>query len=178
MRSPQNRHDEHYDATTIWLHWITVGLIAVLWVLGETADWAPRGSLRTGLWSIHVVLGVVTGFVLITRLAWRAQFGRVLPPADSGLLYALAKVTHYALYVLLGVVVATGVANASYRGFNLFGLWSVPQFGTGDVATRRSINDWHELVSNLTVLVGLIHAAAALVHYYVWRDRVLNRMMP
>jgi cytochrome b561 len=41
MRSQQNR-DERYDATTIWLHWLTVGLIAVLWALGETADWAPR----------------------------------------------------------------------------------------------------------------------------------------
>jgi cytochrome b561 len=178
MRSPQNRHDNHYDATTIWLHWITVGLIAVLWVLGETADWAPRGPMRTGLWSVHVVLGVVTGFVLLTRVAWRAQFGRVLPPADAGLLYALAKVMHFTLYALLAVVVVTGIVNASYRGFNLFGIWSVPQFGTGDAVTRRSINGWHELAANLTMLVGLLHAAAALVHQYVWRDRLLNRMMP
>jgi cytochrome b561 len=75
------------------------------------------------------------------------------------------------------VIVVTGIVNASYRGVNVFGLWSVPQFGTGDVATRRSINEWHELTANLTVLVGLLHGAAALVHQYVWRDRLLNRMM-
>ena len=124
------------------------------------------------------MLGVVTGFVLLTRVAWRAQFGRVLPPADTGMLYALAKATHYTLYLLLGVVIVTGIVNASYRGFNLFGVWSVPQFGTGDAATRRSINEWHEWAANLTVLVGLLHAAAALVHHYVWRDRLLNRMTP
>ena len=60
------------------------------------------------------------------------------------MLYALAKATHYTLYLLLGVVIVTGIVNASYRGFNLFGVWSVPQFGTGDAATRRSINEWHE----------------------------------
>jgi cytochrome b561 len=177
MLRPQD-HEERYDATTMWLHWITVGLIAALWVIGETADWAPRGQLRTGLWSVHVVLGVIIGFVLLTRVAWRTHFGRVLPPADTGMLHNLAKVTHYALYVLLAVVVVTGIINASYRGMSLFGVWSVPQFGTGDAPTRRSINEWHELAANLTVFVGFLHAAAALVHHYVWRDRLLNRMMP
>ena len=177
-RSPHRPDNEHYEATTIWLHWTTVGLIALLWVIGETADWAPRGPLRTGLWSVHVVLGIVTGFVLLTRVAWRAQFGRVLPPADTGVLYAIAKATHYTLYILLAVVIVTGIVNASYRGFNLFGVWSVPQFGTADATTRRSINEWHELAANATVLVGLLHAAAALIHQYVWRDRLINRMMP
>jgi cytochrome b561 len=113
--------DGRYDLPTIWLHWTTAGLIAVLWVIGQTADWAPRGPFRTGLWSIHVVLGFITGFVLLTRVAWRAHFGRVLPPADTGALYAAAKATHYALYVLLAAVVVLGIINASYRGFNVFG---------------------------------------------------------
>jgi cytochrome b561 len=94
-----------YDPTTIWLHWITVGLIVALWVIGQTGDWFPRGPLRTGIWSIHVTLGFATVVVLLTRVAWRAHFGRILPPADSGILYIIAKVTHYALYLLFGPVV-------------------------------------------------------------------------
>lgn len=93
-------------------------------------------------------------------------------------LYAAAKATHYTLYALLAAVVVTGIANASYRGFNLFGVWSIPQFGSADPAIRRSINGWHELVANLTLLVAFLHAAAALIHQYVWRDRLLNRMIP
>ncbi len=170
--------DESYDRTTIWLHWATVGLIAVLWVIGQTADWVPRGPFRTGAWSVHVVLGFITGFVLLTRVAWRAHFGRDLPPIDTGALHAVAKATHYLLYGLLATVVLLGLIDASYRGFNLFGVWSVPQFGMSDAATRRSINEWHELAANLTALVALAHAAAALVHQYVWRDHLLERMMP
>ena len=116
-----------YDLTTIWLHWATVALIIVLWVIGQTADWAPRGPFRTALWSIHVVLGVATGLVLLTRVAWRAHFGRILPPADAGILHAIAETTHSVLYILLGAVVVLGIIDASYRGFNLFGIWSVPQ---------------------------------------------------
>lgn len=174
-RDPTNGH---YDPTTVWLHWTTVALVTILWVIGQTADWLPRGPFRSGVWSVHVILGFVLGFVLLTRIAWRAHFGRVLPPADTGALYAIAKATHYTLYLLLATVVITGITNASYRGFTLFGVWSVPQFGTGDAATRRSITEWHELAANLTLLVAFLHAVAALAHQYVWRDRLLNRMTP
>lgn len=166
----------HYDPVTVLLHWITVGLIVALWGLGMTADSFPRGPLRSAAWSTHVVLGFAIAFVLLTRIAWRAQYGRVLPPADSGMLHLIASTTHYTLYVLLAVVTVTGLANASYRGFNVFGIWKVPQFGAGVAATRRSINEWHELAANLLLIVAAIHAAAALFHHYVWRDRLLDRM--
>ena len=173
---PRKSDAGRYDPTTIWLHWTTVGLIVVLWAIGQTADLLPRGSFRSSVWSIHVVLGLVTAFVLLTRVAWRAHFGRILAPADSGVLYAVAKATHYVLYVLLAAVVVSGIVNASYRGFNLFGMWSVPQFGTGDAAIRHSINEWHGLAANLMILVAFIHAMAALVHQYVWRDHLIDRM--
>ena len=147
-----------YDPTTIWLHWTTFGLIVVLWAIGQTADLLPRGSFRAPAWSIYVGLG------------------RVVAPAGTNLLYSVAKATHYVLYVLLAAVVVSGIVNASYRGFNLFGMWSVPQFGTGDAAIRHSINEWHGLAANLMILVAFIHAMAALVHQYVWRDHLIDRM--
>ena len=177
MEAPDLAADR-YDPTTIWLHWTTVGLVVVLWVIGQTADLLPRGPFRTGAWSIHVVLGVVTAFVLLTRIAWRARFGRALPPTDTGALYLIAKATHYALYLLLGAVVIAGIIDASYRGFNLFGVWTVPQFGTGDRAIRHSINEWHELAANVLIAVAAIHGLAALGHHFVWRDRLLDRMRP
>lgn len=176
-RRPRDPGATRYDPATIWLHWSTVGLVVMLWVIGQTADLAPRGPLRTGLWSIHVLLGMLTAFVLLARVAWRTRFGRVLPPADRGILHLAAGTTHYALYGLIATVVTLGIIDASYRGFSLFGLWSLPQFGTGDAATRRSINEWHELAANLTVIAAALHATAAFVHQYVWRDRLLDRMM-
>jgi cytochrome b561 len=63
----------------------------------------------------------------------------VLPPADTGTLYIVAKLTHYALYGLLGLVVVAGIVDASYRGVNVFGVWSVPQFGSGDSAQHQRV---------------------------------------
>ena len=164
-----------YDPTTVRLHWLTAGLVATLWILGQTDDWWPKPYSAVA-WSFHVSLGLVLAIVLVTRLVWRARFGATPPPADVGILQWIATTTHYALYALLFAVVGTGLANASYRGYSVFDLWHFPQFGTGDRAMRRSINGWHELAANATLVLALVHAAAALVHHYLWRDELIRRM--
>jgi cytochrome b561 len=166
----------HYDLPTIWLHWITVALVAVLWIIGQTGDLFPRGAIRNSVWSIHVVIGLCLGFVLVLRIGWRVRFGRILPPVDAGILHVIAKVTHYALYLFLAITVILGIANALYRGFNMFGIWTLPRVGSADDAMRHSLNEWHGLAANLLMLIALLHAAAALIHHYLWRDRVMKRM--
>ena len=170
--------DHHYDSITIWLHWLTVALVATLWILGQVTGWLPRGPFRLGVWSTHVVLGLVLAIVLATRIIWRGGFGSALPPADIGVLHWVAKGIHYTLYVLLFAVVVLGIANASYRGYDLYGIGTMPRFGNGDPATQRSINALHEWAANLVVIIASFHAAAALGHQYIWRDYLLERMRP
>ena len=170
--------DQRYDSTTIWLHWLTAALVAMLWVLGQVTGWLPRGPFRLGVWSTHVVLGLTLALVLAMRILWRARFGSALPPADTGVLHRLAKGTHHALYLLLLAVVILGIANASYMGFDLYGVLTMPRVGNGAPATEHGINTLHEWAANLVVLVALFHAAAALGHQYFWRDHLLQRMRP
>ena len=169
--------EARYDRTTIALHWATALLVVVLWILGQTSDWFADGGLaNTTLWSSHVVLGFVLAGVVLWRVAWRASGGRGLPAADSGALHVLAKSTHYGLYLLLGVVVALGVINAFVRGYSIYGLFHLPQ--VGDRAWRRPITHWHGLAANITLGLAGFHAAAALVHHYVLRDGLIDRMTP
>ena len=170
--------DQRYDPITIRLHWLTVAVVAILWILGQVTGWLPRGPFRLGVWSTHVVLGLTLAVVVAMRILWRAGFGIVLPPADAGVLQWLAKGTHYALYLLLLAVVILGIANASYMGFDLYGVFTMPRFGNSDPATERSINTLHEWAANLLVLIAFCHVAAALGHQYIWRDRLLQRMQP
>lgn len=165
-----------YDAATIWLHWISAVLVFGLWAVGQLADSFPRGAPRETAWSVHVASGLLLTALAAVRIVWRAGYGRALVPLETGLLRTLARATHIALYLLLIAVVATGITNASYRGFDLFGVWKIPQFGSADRATRRMINEWHEWAANLILFVSLFHAAAALVHHYVSRDNLIGRM--
>jgi cytochrome b561 len=166
----------NYDPTTIALHWITAALVVVLWIIGQSADWIPRGALRTDYWSAHVALGFALAVALAGRIVWRSARGRRLPAAETGALHILAEAMHYALYLLLLIVAGLGVANAFVRGYDLFGVTSLPQIG--DLALRRPLTQWHGLAANFLLGFALAHAAAALAHHYVMRDGVLRRMLP
>jgi cytochrome b561 len=166
--------DTNYDPITIALHWTTALLVVVLWTIGQTADWIPRGPVRGSYWSVHVALGFILVAVLIGRIAWRIGKGRRLSRAESGVLGLLAEAMHYALYLLLLVVVSLGMAAAFVRGFSLFGLVNLPQIGAPDL--RRPSLQWHELAANLLLAFAAAHALAALGHHYVRRDGVLRRM--
>ena len=108
-----------YDMPTIVFHGVTAVLVIGLWVVGQTADWIPKGPGRVTVWSLHVVFGFTLAAVLIARVLWRATAGRRLPGLGAAWLRFLAKAGHYALYLVLAVVVALGVANAFVRGYHL-----------------------------------------------------------
>lgn len=167
-----------HDATVIRLHWLTAVLVGLLWLIGQTIDFAPSGPLRVDYRSVHIVLGVALAVVLLVRVGWRLRHDGMLPPLDTGLLAYAAKAIHLVLYALLGLAVGLGLANTWVRGDSLFGLMSIPAFDPGNTALRRTVGGWHELAANAVLIVAGLHAAAALFHHLILRDATLNRMLP
>lgn len=166
----------HYDSTTIGLHWTSAFLVVVLWIIGQVGDLFPKGVYQTNVWSIHVALGFALATIVIWRIIWRFTGRRHLPAADSGFLQILAEATHYGLYLLLLATVVLGVVNAFVRGYNLFDIASLPQFG--DKQLKKPITEWHGLAANLLLALAAFHTAAALAHQYVLKDGLLMRMTP
>ncbi|CAH1676496.1 cytochrome b561 [Chelatococcus asaccharovorans] len=165
-----------YDATTIRLHWLTAFIVLLLWILGQISDLFPHGPINSGLWSIHVVMGFVLVPLVVFRVFWRHTGGTRLDRSGYGALYVMTKGAHYVLQGLLILAIALGVANAFIRGYNLFGIVSLPH--VGDPALRRPVTGAHELAANLLLVLVALHAAVALFHHYALRDDVLQRMLP
>jgi cytochrome b561 len=165
-----------YDKVTIRLHWATALLVAILWLMGRTTGFLPRGPLRIDIWSVHILLGFTLAGILIARLVWRATKGRRLRPEDRGVSYLLAAITHGLLYLLLLAVVTLGVINVRAQAFPLFNVWSFPRLGQDDF--RHQVNAFHNIVANIVIAMALLHASAALFHRFVLKDAVLRRMWP
>ncbi|HVC63686.1 MAG TPA: cytochrome b/b6 domain-containing protein [Acetobacteraceae bacterium] len=163
---------------TIVLHWLSAVLVASLWTIGKTIDFAPNGPLRIDYRSLHMLLGVTLGIVLVIRLAWRTIRGGMLPALDHGLLLFIARATHWLLYALMLVTVGLGVLNVWVRGDWIFNLVHVAQLVPGDRAFVRQIGDWHALVADAVLVVAGLHSAAALFHHFVLHDLTLRRMLP
>jgi cytochrome b561 len=174
MHEPSAR----YDGLSILLHWLTAGLVGVLWTLGQCIDFFPKGTPRIDARSVHIILGATLAVVLLVRVTWRASSGRRLPPAATGWLGVAARVVHYGLYVLVGVTVLLGIFNAWQRGDVLFNLYRIPQLIPGDRALRGALGELHGDCADIVLIVAGLHAAAALAHHYLLRDRVLRRMLP
>jgi cytochrome b561 len=166
-----------YDSTTIFLHWATVVLVVFQWLGAHTIDFFPRGPLRVDARSLHISVGVLLAAVLLIRLYWRATRGRRLPPAATGPLELLSRAVHFGLYGLIAAMVLVGVFLTWARGDSIFNLFSVPAYEPGNRALADQILKLHETIGWLIVALAGLHAAAALVHRYVWRDGVFGRML-
>jgi len=170
----------HYDRATIVLHWLTVALILVLFALAESWGFLPHGSLRKEFQSLHISLGILLAVVLAVRLGWRASRGRQLPASVTGLQNLAAKAVQYALYLLLTVQVTLGFLYRWAQGesFMFLGLFPI-QFSTSkNSALDDTFGSYHNTVAWLIIILAGLHATAALIHYYVLKDGVLQRMLP
>ena len=167
-----------YDRATLWFHWLTALLVVEQWVGAHVIDDFAKGAPRVAAQSVHISFGLFLGLVLIARLVWRLTHGRQLPPADQGFLQFIAKGTHWLLYALLVAVISVGIFFVWVRGNSYFGLFSVPAFDAGNKILRHNVGKLHEWLANSILIVAGLHAAAALVHHFIWHDGVLRRMLP
>ena len=170
-----------YTATAKTLHWLIVLLLIGQFIFAWTMPHIGRNTPVTTLISLHFTFGIIILAVALVRLLWRLTHPE--PKPEDGMppwQTSTARVVHWLLYLLIFVLPILGWINASWRGMPIvmFGA-TLPQL----VATRAAGWGWtgdvHALLANyaLLALVGL-HVVAGLYHYFVRRDRVLQRMLP
>jgi len=164
------------------LHWFTVVLVVVAWVLGVGDDVLPKGAARSAGLFVHITAGLTILVALALRLLWRAVDP---PPPPEPTIFGIwadhaSRLGHYALYALLIAVPIVGVVLQFARGdpLPLFGLFEVHSPWAANRVFARSVKEVHEVLANALVVLAALHAVAALIHHWVLRDRTLIRMLP
>lgn len=171
-----------YGAAAQLVHWLSVLLVAIAWVLGTVREDLPRGSARDLGESIHVSAGELIAILLIVRVGWRL-FDPPPPPEPTplGSLGDLAaKIVHLTLYALLAAVVGFGVATQFADGdaLSLLGIVDIASPWTKDKSFAHDMKEIHEALANGLIILAAIHAGSALIHHFLFRDRTLSRMAP
>jgi cytochrome b561 len=84
------------------------------------------------------------------------------------------------MYALLLVVPFLGIIVQLKRGHALpvLGFWEFQSPWPADRNIARTILGLHGWLADALLILAGVHAVAALVHHYVWRDLTLRRMLP
>jgi cytochrome b561 len=178
----QTESGSGYTGTAKALHWLIVALLVVQFVLAWTMPAIRRDTKPDALINLHLSFGALILAIALLRLGWRLTHPE--PPPEDGLppwQVQSARIVHWLLYLLLFVIPVLGWMNASFRGFPVivFGLTELPSL----MATQSPGFAWtgnvHGLLATYVLLTLVaLHVAAALYHWLVRRDGVLQRMLP
>lgn len=162
-------------------HWLIFLLLIGSFTLAWTMTGMPLGLEKLKFYSWHKWVGATVFLVVILRLGWRLANPVPEVPAGTPRWQRIAAgLSHFLLYAILIVMPITGWIMSSMKKLPLvyLGLIHIPSpFGANE-EWAEILEEVHETLGLvLLVLVG-IHVLAALYHHFVLRDNVLRRMLP
>jgi cytochrome b561 len=168
-----------FDPAMRILHWLTVFLVATIFILAFSIDFASSKAEAVALIQLHRSLGITVWAVTLGRLFWR-QFSRFPNwPADmQGTMRLAAQWSEYALYGFLLTQPILGLLHTNADGdrVRLFFSVQLPALIDRNDLLSKQLHQAHETVGLLFLGLIALHASAALYHHFWRRDNTLRAM--
>lgn len=176
------RHEsERYGAVAQFLHWATAVLVLIAFIYGPGgSEQRVYSAARDFDRQLHETLGMSVLVLVALRLAWRMVDARPDHVQMVRWMEIAATVVRTTLYMLLFGVPLTAIAGAWLEGhpLTLLGGIEIPpalalSHDLGAIVAR--VHTW---LGDAILWVAGLHALAALFHHFVFKDRVLESMIP
>jgi cytochrome b561 len=170
----------HYGTPAKLFHWIIVALLAVQYPIGWLMPDIHRGMQPGAPMTFHVSFGLTILVLIMLRLAWRLTHP-VAPESSLPFWQRLSsELVHWMLYVMVLATTFSGWLFASYRGWTLsfFYLFRLPMLASDNAAAGKAIDGLHQAAEWLLLALIVVHVGAALAHIFIYRDRIMQRMLP
>jgi len=165
----------HYGATAKVFHWLIVALLIVQFPLGWFMPDIHRGMKPGDAMTFHISFGITILALIVVRFFWRITH----PVAPASSLPAwqqlISEAAHWLLYALVVATTMTGWIFASERGWSILLFFAVP---LPSLLVANSLGKWHGTMEWVLLLTIGAHMAAAMAHTFIFRDRIMQRMLP
>lgn len=173
-----------YTAVAKALHWtialvIIVQIPAAIWMV--SMDFSNTKFL---MYQMHKSFGLIVLALSVFRLFWRLTHKvPSLPANTTGWKKLAAQLTHVAFYVAIIGIPLTGwlLVSASTTGIptKIFFVIPVPHLPVASSTFQEDLwTSAHNVMAKSTIVLIVLHVAAALNHHYREKDDVLRRMLP
>ena len=170
-----------YGLLSIMLHWlvalVVIGMFALgLWMTGLSYydDWYKRGP------DIHKGIGILLFLIMLGRVFWRSI--NTTPEDEPGIGATqrhAAHGVHLLLYALLFALMISGylISTADGKPIHVFDLFTVPATISDIPNMEDTAGEVHWYLALVLISLAGLHAAAALKHHFIDRDRTLTKML-
>ena len=169
----------HYGTTAKVFHWLIVALLAVQYLIGWLMPDIHRGMKPGAGMTFHISFGITILVLIVLRFAWRLTHP-VAPESSLAPWQRLsAEAVHWILYVLVLATTVSGWLFASYRGWgvSLFYVFPLPMLAPENAAAGKAIDGLHQAAEWALLVFIVVHVASALAHVFIYRDRIMQRML-
>jgi len=170
---------QRYGWISIVFHWLMALAVMGLFGLGlYMVELTYYDAWYKGSLDLHKAVGIVLALTWMARLSWRLITPTPEALGDKSWEHKVAHLVHGLLYLLMLALFVSGylISTADGRSISVFGWFEIPASlmmdNQEDIA---GVIHWG-LAWSLMILVGL-HAAAAVKHHVVDKDRTLVRML-
>lgn len=170
-----------YSGFAKLLHWlIAICVLATIPVAFWMNNAAP-GPLQDNLYNFHKSVGVLILILMVVRIVRRWTGGAPAPEATIvPWQRAVSSAVHGSLYALLLAMPIVGyLANSAYGASTpFFGLFNIPPMIGNNENLANQLFLYHRWAGFAVAALAALHIAAALQHYFILKDGVLQRMLP
>jgi cytochrome b561 len=168
-----------YGTTAKVFHWLIVALLAVQYPIGWLMPDLHRDMKPGGPMMLHVSFGLTILALIVVRFVWRLTHPVAPENSLAGWQRLSSEGVHWLLYLLVFATTLTGWMFASFRGWAMsyFGLLPFPMLAPANSAYNRVIEGWHQAAEWSLLIVIVLHVTTALVHRFIYRDGIMQRML-
>jgi len=173
--------ETQYGSVAKFFHWLMFLLIAALLTVGFIMTGMENSPDKFRIYGLHKSIGAMVLVLALLRLIWRMR--NTVPALPEWMRRSeqfLAHASHAVLYALIIVMPLSGWLMSSAGGFtvSVFGLFTLPNLVAPDKALAEALRDLHGLLAYVIIGLVTLHALAALLHHFYYKDNILRRMLP
>jgi cytochrome b561 len=169
-----------YGRTAKIFHWLIMVLLIAQYSIGWLMPDIHRGQQPGAGMTFHVSLGMLVLSLIILRFIWRLAHPVAPESSLPGWQRFSSEVVHWMLYLMVLATTISGWLFASFRGWRLsfFYVLPLPMLASDNAAAGKAIDGLHQAAEWSLLALIAVHVAAALMHIFVYRDRIMQRMLP
>ncbi len=170
---------DSYGLIARLFHWIIFLMIIGVIIGGNIAADMPNGPGKAEMIGMHKSFGFAILVLVVLRLLWRLVNPLPYDLGTNRIENKLGHAMHVFLYILLLTQPAIGILMSQSFGHPVypFDLFKVPTFVSDNIRLGKILLEIHETLWVVLATSVAVHAAAALKHHFIEKNRTLMRMI-